>query len=263
MALCLQILKILQRLLFSSLFYCQKTEGAINVPSYYLGGIFISKLNELKHISVLNYNENSVYITIAPKRSVKVEPAYDGEPSTLPLTLDEIKYVNNTSVFKSGVLEFQPDLEDDLYNELRIDRDKVLKLHEIRNILLNPTKDGLTKIISITSLADFDRVRGQFQKLKNEGYRLTLDVAEIIEKRTKELFSGKTTSNFLIEKVNTETENIKRMNELEKQLEEMKIMLAQALQSKSETPVINTPAENETKKTVKRSQGRPKKILEQ
>ena len=67
----------------------------------------------------------------------------------------------------------------------------MLKFNEIRDILLNPTKDGLTKILSITSLSDFDRVRGQFQKLNYDGYKLTLDVADLIDKRTKELLITK------------------------------------------------------------------------
>ena len=55
---------------------------------------------------------------------------------------------------------------------------------------MNPTKEGLIKIISISTLSDFDRVRGQFQKLKSEGYRLTLDMANVIDTRTRELFNN-------------------------------------------------------------------------
>ena len=214
----------------------------------------------MKHIPVLNYNENYVYITTDPKTSVRVEPAYNGEPSTLPLTLDEIKYVNNSKVFKSGILEFPSDIEDEIYEVLRIDKTKVLKFNEIRDILLNPTKDGLTKILSITSLADFDRVRGQFQKLKYEGYKLTLDVADIIDKRTKELFNNKIKSDLLIEDIEIENKNQKRVDELERQLEEMRAMLAQALSSKSETDEQKDIKENTVQKTVvKKNPGRPKK----
>lgn len=174
--------------------------------------------------------------------------------------MDEIKYVNNSKVFKSGILEFPSDLEDELYEVLRIDKDKVLKFNEIRDILLNPTKDGLTKILSITSLSDFDRVRGQFQKLKYDGYKLTLDVADLIDKRTKELFNNKIKSDVMIEKIDMESKNQKRVDELERQLEEMKAMLAQALATK--TKVTDTKSENTedvSKNTVKKSPGRPKK----
>lgn len=163
-------------------------------------------------------------------------------------------------------MEFQSDLEDEIYDELRIDKNKVLKLNEIRDILLHPTKDGLTKILSITSLSDFDRVRGQFQKLKYDGYKLTLDVADLIEKRTKELFNNKIKSDFLIEDVKTESVSQERVNELERQLEEMKAMLTQALASQNNTQKETVP-DKEVKTTdtvtnaVKKSPGRPKKTV--
>lgn len=173
--------------------------------------------------------------------------------------MDEIKYVNNSKVFKNGILEFSSDLEDEIYEILRIDKEKVLKFNEIRDILLNPTKDGLTKILSITSLSDFDRVRGQFQKLKYDGYRLALDVADLIDKRTKELFNNKIKSDVMIEKIDMESKNQKRVDELERQLEEMKAMLAQALATKTEA--ISENVEDESKTVVKKSPGRPKKTV--
>lgn len=163
-------------------------------------------------------------------------------------------------------MEFPSDLEDELYEELRIDKNKVLKLNEIRDILLHPTKDGLTKILSITSLSDFDRVRGQFQKLKYDGYKLTLDVADLIEKRTKELFNNKIKSDFLIEDVKTESVSQERVNELERQLEEMKAMLTQALASQTNnqeniTPDKDVKVDATTTSAVKKSPGRPKKTV--
>jgi hypothetical protein len=174
--------------------------------------------------------------------------------------------MNNTPVFKTGNLEFQEDLENELYDALRIDKNKVLKVSEIRDILINPTKDGLIKILSITSLSDFDRVRGQFQKLKSEGYRLTLDVAELIEKRTKELFNNKIKSDFQIEKVDTNEQNQKRVDELERQLEEMKVLLMQSLQANAAQDVEKSVSVDAEKAEVtnavpaaKKSAGRPKK----
>lgn len=127
---------------------------------------------------------------------------------------------------------------------------------------MNPTKDGLTKILSITSLSDFDRVRGQFQKLKYDGYKLTLDVADLIDKRTKELFNNKIKSDVMIERIDTEKKNQNRVDELERQLAEMKDMLAQALAAKTEsTPVKEESTEDAPKNTVKKSPGRPKKTV--
>ena len=120
--------------------------------------------------------------------------------------------------------------------------------------------------MSITSLSDFDRVRGQFQKLKYDGYKLTLDVADLIEKRTKELFNNKIKSDFLIEDVKTESVSQERVNELERQLEEMKAMLTQALASQTNnqeniTPDKEVKVDATTTSAVKKSPGRPKKTV--
>ena len=127
---------------------------------------------------MLNYNDNCICVNIAPGKSLKFDEALYGEPTTTALTLDEIRYINNGIAFKAGWLEFPEELEDEIYEELRIDK---------------------SKILSIQSLADFDRVRGQFQKLKYDGYKLTLDIANIIERRTKELFNNQLKSNIVIE----------------------------------------------------------------
>lgn len=213
----------------------------------------------MNRMSVLNYNENCVYVKTEPQKSVKIEASENGEPSVIPLTLDEIKFVNNSSAFKTGNLEFPEDIEDELYETLRIDKSKVLKLSEIKDIILNPTKDGLNKILSITSLSDFDRVRGQFQKLKNDGYKLTLDVADLIERRTKELFDNKIKSNLIIESVTPVAQNEERIKELEQQIEEMKALCASVLNStKSETvDIAQETTEKTAKEPVKKSPGRP------
>ena len=226
----------------------------------------------MKTIPVLNYNESCVCITVAPGRNVKLDPATDGEPTTLPLTIDEVKFVNNSHAFKSGILEFPKDIEEEVYEELRIDKTKVLKLSEIRDILTNPTKEGLIKIISITSLSDFDRIRGQFQKLKYEGHKLTLDIADIIDRRTKELFNNQIRSDIRIENSDVEnTKSDKKVSELERQVQEMKALIEQMAKAQSISTENGSVNENETEKVqdavqakepVKKRTGRPKKVTE-
>lgn len=219
-----------------------------------------NSLEKMKHISVLNYNENYVCISVAHGKSMRIEPCVNGDPSTTPLTLDEIKYINNSSVFKCGMLEFPEEIEETIYAELRIDTSKVLKLKDIREILINPTKTGLIKLLGITSLSDFDRVRGQFHKLKYEGYKLTLDVADLIEKRTKELLNNQIKSSLQIGDAETPVQSDKRVNELEKQLKEMQEMLAKLTASNQETHA--SEVQNETEETLegtKKTPGRSKK----
>lgn len=229
-----------------------------------MGGIIISILKETKHFSVLNYNDNCVCINIAPGKTIKIDASAYGEPTTVPLTLDEIKFANNGYSFKTGALEFSEDMEDVLYEELRIDKDKVLKLNEIREILIHPTKDGLLKILSIISLSDFDRVRGQFQALKSEGYKLTLDMADIIERRTKELFKNQIKSNIQIYDPDEPAAGEKqRISDLEKQLEELKLRMSSVLPTGDNVNITNGAEKEITKPmTSKKSPGRPKKTTD-
>lgn len=214
----------------------------------------------MRHISVLNYNDNCVSIFIAPGKSILFEGANYGVPTTIPLTFDEIKYANNSSVFKSGLLEFSEEIEDEIYEELRIDKEKVLKLGEIRDILLHPTKNGLIKILNITSLADFDRVRGQFHKMKNEGYKLTLDLADIIERRTNELFENKFRTSIIIDDNDIDVSSNEKVHELEEKLAAMEELLKQtlALQNKNAVKEIKEEKVEKTTSTpAKRKPGRP------
>lgn len=219
-------------------------------------------LNETKHISVLNYNENCVCINIAPSKSVVLEASEYGEPNVLPLTLDEIRFANNSSIFKNGILEFPEDIEDEVYETLRINKGDVLKLNEIRDILISPTKEGLKRIISIKSSSDFERVRGQFFKLKHEGYKLTLDIADLIARRYKELVNNQTVSKIIIDDADVVTNDKTRVAELEKEIAEMKKLLEIAVNSNKKEPVKEQ--EVTVKKAdvqEKKSPGRPKKTL--
>lgn len=219
-------------------------------------------LNETKHISVLNYNENCVCINIAPSKSVVLEASEYGEPNVLPLTLDEIRFANNSSIFKNGILEFPEDIEDEVYETLRINKGDVLKLNEIRDILISPTKEGLKRIISIKSSSDFERVRGQFFKLKHEGYKLTLDIADLIARRYKELVNNQTVSKIIIDDADVVNNDKTRVAELEKEIAEMKKLLEIAVNSNKKEPA------KEQEVTVrkvdvqeKKSPGRPKKTV--
>lgn len=130
---------------------------------------------------------------------------------------------------------------------------------------MNPTKEGLIKIVSISTLSDFDRVRGQFQKLKSEGYRLTLDMANVIDTRTRELFNNQIKSNISVDDADVVPSN-KKVEELEQQLAKMKALLLQMNTSKQEDKkeVVDTAsAKTEEVKTVakstRKSPGRPRK----
>ena len=227
-------------------------------------GFILNRLDTVKHISVLNYNENCVSINVAPNKSMILEAASGEIPTLTPLTLDEIRYANNSNAFKTGVLEFPEELEDEIYNELRIDKDKVLKLKDIREILCHPTKEGLIKILSLNSLSDFDRVRGQFYKLKADGYKLTLDIADIIQRRTKELFNNQVKTNIIIDDADVVDPSNKRVSELEKELADMKSLMASLMskQTKEKDDALNESVESALEdETEKKKPGRPRKTV--
>lgn len=130
---------------------------------------------------------------------------------------------------------------------------------------MNPTKEGLIKIVSISTLSDFDRVRGQFQKLKSEGYRLTLDMANVIDTRTRELFNNQIKSNISVDDADVVPSN-KKVEELEQQLAEMKALLLQMNASKQEdkkevvdTASTKTEEVKTVSKSTRKSPGRPRK----
>lgn len=219
----------------------------------------MNRLDTVKHISVLNYNENCVSINVAPNKSMILEAASGEIPTLTPMTLDEIRYANNSNAFKTGVLEFPEELEDEIYNELRIDKDKVLKLKDIREILCHPTKEGLIKILSLNSLSDFDRIRSQFYKLKADGYKLTLDIADIIQRRTKELFNNQVKTNIIIDDADVVDPSNKRVSELEKELADMKSLMASFMSQQQNTEKVNKTDEKESEK---KKPGRPKSTPE-
>lgn len=124
----------------------------------------------------------------------------------------------------------------------------------------------MIRIISIPTLSDFDRVRSQFQKLKTEGYKLTLDMANVIETRTRELFNNHIKSNISVDDADVVAPSNKKVEELEQQLTEMKALLLQMNASKQEDKkeVVDTAsAKTEEVKTVskytRKSPGRPRK----
>ena len=109
-------------------------------------------------------------------------------------------------------------------------------------------------------------MRSQFQKLKTEGYKLTLDMANVIETRTRELFNNHIKSNISVDDANVVAPSNKKVEELEQQLAEMKALLLQMNASKQEDKkeVVDTAsAKTEEVKTVtkstRKSPGRPRK----
>ena len=122
----------------------------------------------MENISVLNYN--SFAVVISTKTEGFLVPAMtNGVPSSIPLSYQEIEYINTSSnAFKTGTLRFEVDIEEEMYKSLRIVNWKdILTNKQIEDMLINPTMEGLQRIVDIQDVNYFERIRGIFVGLKN------------------------------------------------------------------------------------------------
>ena len=162
-------------------------------------------------INVLNYSSSKISLpTQINKDGYIFEPATNGEPSLIPLSYAEIRYANSQSqIFREGHLRFDKYIEAEVYEALPIRNwEDILSDEEIKNILLHPTKDNLEKILNITSIASFDRVRGVMTSLTNLGmHDISSRVVDLVNNRYKEIYNGKRKSDIVINKTQQEITN--------------------------------------------------------
>lgn len=241
-------------------------------------------ISETKHVSVLNYNDNYVTVPVSPTKSYPFAPACDGVPTSIPLTLDEIEYANNTPCFRNGTLEFPESIEQELYEKLNItDWKNILKLKDIEDIILAPTYEKLEKLLKIKDSSAFERVRGRLQKIQYDGKDVTVNVVRIIEKRYKELLRRQAKTDIVLSKkdvapaVNTEEiDTLRIQNEtMQEQLTQMQAMMAQMMATQNTNAKVDkakdmeiqdvlvnevvTPLNETVVKETPKKAGRPKK----
>jgi len=225
-------------------------------------------IKETEKISVLNYNENRVSLVAAPDKSYSFDPSPDGiTPIVIPMSIDEIRYANNSGAFKNGMLFFDKTHEKDVYETLNITNWKdILKNSDIKEIILHPTYDGLTKLVSIKDSSLFERVRTVYQKLVIEGnHDISVRVEQIIKTRYKELLNRQINTSIVLtkkdipESVNSaEVDELKAQNAaMQEQMAQMQKMIEQMMAAQNTSKEINI--ENTPKEESKRSPGRPKK----
>lgn len=228
-------------------------------------------ITQAEKINVLNYNENKISVMVSPTESFTFEPSIDGEiPSVIPMTFEQIRYANNYNTFRGGFLFFEKSREKEIYEELGINNwEGILNNKEIREILLNPSFEGLKKIVDIKDSAVFERVRAAFHKLKSEGTNdVSVRVQQIISTRYKELQNKKVNTSIVLEKKdivqsvpNKEVESLKAENKaMQEQLANMQAMMEKLLAQQSVKTETNEPKKEIT--APKKSPGRPKKNAE-
>ena len=204
-------------------------------------------IKENVSIPVLNYNESNVCIPTNISTHI-LPPAVDGVPSVDYLSFAEINYVNGISdCFRTGMVRFDDNDKEEVYSALNIANwENILTNDEIRDILLNPTIDGLQRIIDVTNRSIFDRIRTIFVSLKeNTDNDISNRVIKIMETREQEFKRGVYKTQIVLKPKdipekpvsNDEINAIKEQNAmLMEQLAEMQKMIASVKNDKSETP---------------------------
>lgn len=223
---------------------------------------------DLQNITVLNYNENEVFVD-SSKEHYKFNASRDGVTPTMQnIPISELQYIcSNTDVIVTGWLTFDEDKKDEIYTALRLPNwREILTNEDISNILTNPTMEGLQRIIDITNLTYFDRVRIVMFRLLNGGVDISSKVKNVVDRRYEELQKRQRVSSIILnprigeKKVsNEQVQELSEQNaKLQEQLDEMKKMMAQFMSAQN---ISTTEKESEkaTEETIKKKAGRPPK----
>lgn len=216
-----------------------------------------------KFIDVWNCNDNVVITPSSDKERDHVfEKGTIESPSIVPMTVEELKYVNShTTAFKDGVLRFDPEVEDEVYEYLGIKKENVLTNEWIEDAIINPTPEKLQRIVDITSPSQFERVRGIYYVKTNADEDISLKVSKIIKARYEEIAKGKYHSEIVVTPdvkkepaadTSTLEKKISEQNETIKQLQAMMAQLLAAqsdkTKSSSDTPVEDNSEEDKPKR---------------
>ena len=223
---------------------------------------------DLQNITVLNYNENEVFVD-SSKEHYKFNASRDGVTPTMQnIPISELQYIcSNTDVIVTGWLTFDEDEKDEIYTALRLPNwREILTNEDISNILTNPTMEGLQRIIDITNLTYFDRVRIVMFRLLNDGVDISSKVKNVVDRRYEELQKRQRVSSIILNprigEKKASNEQVQELSEqnakLQEQLDEMKKMMAQFMSAQN---ISTTEKESEKvmEEITKKKAGRPPK----
>lgn len=223
---------------------------------------------DLQNITVLNYNENEVFVD-SSKEHYKFNASRDGVTPTMQnIPISELQYIcSNTDVIVTGWLTFDEDEKDEIYTALRLPNwREILTNEDISNILTNPTMEGLQRIIDISNLTYFDRVRIVMFRLLNDGVDISSKVKNVVDRRYEELQKRQRVSSIILNprigEKKASNEQVQELSEqnakLQEQLDEMKKMMAQFMSAQN---ISTTEKESEkvTDEVTKKKAGRPPK----
>lgn len=228
----------------------------------------MSKIN-LQNITVLNYNENDVFVD-SSKEHYKFNASRDGiNPTMQDIPINELQYIcSNTDILVTGWLTFNEDEKEEIFTALRVPnwRD-ILTNEDIREILTNPTMEGLQRILDITSITYFDRVRIVMLKLLSEGIDISSKVKNVVDRRYDELQKRQRITSIVlnprVEEKKVSNEQVKELSEqnakLQEQIEQMKQMMEKLMASQASDSSGTSNTTKVDAEAPKKKAGRPPK----
>lgn len=228
----------------------------------------MSKIN-LQNITVLNYNENDVFVD-SSKEHYKFNASRDGiNPTMQDIPINELQYIcSNTDILVTGWLTFNEDEKEEIFTALRVPnwRD-ILTNENIREILTNPTMEGLQRILDITSITYFDRVRIVMFKLLSEGIDISSKVKNVVDRRYDELQKRQRITSIVlnprVEEKKVSNEQVKELSEqnlkLQEQIEQMKQMMEKLMASQTSDSAGTSNTAKVDAESPKKKAGRPPK----
>ena len=204
-------------------------------------------------INVFNYSDNPVSLpTHIKPDGYWFEPANNDIPSMLPISFAEIRVANSQSdVFREGRLRFEKEHQEDIYKALSINNwEDILSDKEIKDIILNPTKEKLERIVNIISITAFDKVRGILVSLQNTGqYDISQRVIDTINYRYQELYRGKRRTEIKVYKTKQEVMDEVKDEIIADELEKAKKELEEKIRKELKTEMEKENKKKSTKKT--------------
>lgn len=224
---------------------------------------------DLQNITVLNYNENDVFVD-SSKEHYKFNASRDGVTPTMQnISISDLQYIcSNTDIIVTGWLTFDEDEKEEIYTALRLPNwREILTNKDIENILTNPTMEGLQRIIDITNPTYFDRVRIVMFRLLSDGVDISSKVKNVIDRRYNELQKRQRVSSIIlnprVEEKKVSNEQMQELTEqnvkLQEQLEQMKQMMEKLMSAQTSTVTTNADTDKASAETIKKKAGRPPK----
>lgn len=202
-------------------------------------------LSKTRNYLLLNYCQSPVAVNTRYD-SFLIPGGTEDDPGSMPFTIDEMSVINNkTKAIRIGLLWPENDFKEEIYEELRIPNWRsIMTDSEIRDIILNPTIDGMQKIIDIDNDAYFERIRGIYIGLRNAGHDISNKVVNIMEARRQEFSKNQRNSRIVLTPHEREAAFDNRSDEIKAMKEQMAAMqeMLNRFMSQANNGTANTDA---------------------